>query len=66
MMVLVKAGFNYNELMEMPGETFASFVNIYSEAMTPPEGTSKVTTYKVMRKVKKTPFPLPERKKQES
>lgn len=46
---MVKAGFSYSELMDMPGETFSNFVNIYHDAMNPKGSKDKVKTYKVRR-----------------
>jgi len=48
-MVMVKAGFSYSELMDMPGETFSSIVSIYHDAMNPQGSKGKVITYKVRR-----------------
>jgi hypothetical protein len=46
---MLKAGFSHTELMEMPGETFASVVNIYHEAIKPEKKPSNGKTYKVRR-----------------
>ena len=49
---MVKAGFSYSELMDMPGETFSNIVNIYLDMMKPPNEKDGVKVSKVLRKKK--------------